>query len=39
MLEPELAQRNMRLGWILFGACVAVFGAAIVVALLYLQLD
>jgi hypothetical protein len=39
MLSPELHKKNMRLGWALFGASLALFVGAILIALLYLQPD
>ena len=38
-MEPELARRNVRLGWMLFGVFVLLFVGTFLVALLYLQLD
>jgi hypothetical protein len=37
--DPELARRNARLGWLLFGVFWLLFGATIGVAFLYLALD
>lgn len=39
MLDPDLARRNLRLGWALFGLFVLLFAGTAVVALIYLQLD
>ena len=39
MLDPELERKNLRLGWALFGLFVLLFVGAILVALLYLQVD
>jgi len=36
-MDPELARRNVRLGWTLFGAFVLLFAGCIGVALLYLH--
>jgi hypothetical protein len=38
-MDPELARRNVRLGWALFGVFVLLFAGTFLVALLYLQLD
>ncbi len=38
-MDPELAKRNVRLGWALFGVFVLLFAGTFLVALLYLQLD
>jgi len=38
-MDPELARRNVRLGWMLFGVFVLLFAGTFAVALLYLQLD
>ena len=38
-MNPELARRNVRLGWMLFGVFVLLFGGTFLVAILYLQLD
>jgi len=38
-MDPELARRNVRLGWMLFGGFVLLFAGTFLVALLYLQLD
>jgi hypothetical protein len=37
--ESELARRNLRFGWALFGLVLLLFAGTIVVALLYLQFD
>ena len=39
MLDPELARKNMRLGWALFGLFVVLFGGTFVVALVYIALS
>ena len=39
MLEPELARKNMRLGWALFGLFVLLFAGTFVVALIYIALS
>jgi hypothetical protein len=39
MLSPELRQKNMRLGLLLFGLFVVLFLGTFAVALIYLQLD
>jgi len=38
-MDPELARRNIRLGWALFGLFVLLFLGTFAVALIYLQLD
>jgi hypothetical protein len=38
-MDPELAKRNVRLGWALFGVFILLFAGTFLVALLYLQLD
>jgi hypothetical protein len=38
-MDPELARRNVKLGWMLFGVFVLLFAGTFLVALLYLQLD
>jgi hypothetical protein len=35
-LNPELARRNVVLGWALFGVFLLLFGGTVVVALIYL---
>ena len=37
--DPDLARKNLRLGWALFGLFVLLFVGTCLVALLYLQLD
>ena len=37
--ENELARRNLRFGWALFGLFWLLFAGTAIVALLYLQLD
>jgi hypothetical protein len=39
MLDPELARRNMRLGWALFGLFVLLFAGTVAVALIYIALS
>lgn len=39
MLDPELATKNMRLGWALFGLFVLLFAGTFVVALIYIALS
>ena len=39
MLDPELARKNMRMGWALFGLFVALFGGTFLVALIYIALS
>jgi hypothetical protein len=36
-MDPELARRNVRLGWMLFGVFVLLFAGCVGVALLYLH--
>ena len=36
-MDPELARRNVRLGWMLLGVFVLIFAGSIGVALLYLH--
>jgi hypothetical protein len=38
-MDPELARRNNRLGWLLFGIFLLLFAGTWGVALLYLQFD
>ena len=38
-MDRELARRNARLGWLLFGVFVLLFAGTFAVALLYLALD
>jgi hypothetical protein len=38
-MDPELARRNVRLGWMLFGAVLLIFAGSIGVAILYLHFD
>ncbi len=38
-MDPDLARKNVRLGLLLFGVFVVLFGATIGVAFLYLVLD
>ncbi len=38
-MDPELARRNARLGWMLFGVSLLLFAGSIGVAFLYLSLD
>jgi hypothetical protein len=39
MLDPELARKNMKLGWALFGLFVLLFAGTFVVALTYIALS
>lgn len=39
MLDPELARKNMKLGWALFGLFVILFAGTFVVALIYIALS
>jgi hypothetical protein len=36
-MDPELARKNARLGWMLFGVFVVLFAGSIGVAFLYLH--
>jgi hypothetical protein len=36
-MDPELARRNVRLGWMLFGVVLLLFAGCIGVAYLYLH--
>jgi hypothetical protein len=36
-MDPELARRNVRFGWFLFGVFVLIFAGSIGVAFLYLH--
>jgi hypothetical protein len=36
-MDPELARRNVRLGWLLFGIFAVLFAGSIGVAFLYLH--
>ena len=38
-MDPELARKNVRLGWLLFGLFLLLFAGTWGVALLYLQYD
>jgi hypothetical protein len=38
-MDPELARRNARLGWLLFGVFCLLFAGTFGVALLYLAFD
>ena len=38
-MDPELARRDVRLGWLLFGIFLLLFAGTWGVALLYLQFD
>ena len=38
-MDPELARKNLRLGWLLFGVFWLLFAGTFVVGLLYLQFD
>ena len=38
-MDPELARKNARLGWLLFAVFWLLFAASIGIAVLYLHLD
>jgi hypothetical protein len=38
-MDPELARKNIRLGWLLFGIFLLLFAGTIGVAFLYLAFD
>jgi hypothetical protein len=38
-VDPELAKKNLRLAWLLFGVFWLLFAGTFVVGLLYLQFD
>jgi hypothetical protein len=38
-IDPDLARRNNRLGWLLFGVFVLLFAGSFGVAFLYLAFD
>ena len=38
-MDPDLARKNARLGWLLFGVFWVLFAGTFGVALLYLQFD
>ena len=38
-MDPELARRNARLGWLLFGVFVILFAGTFGIAFLYLAFD
>jgi hypothetical protein len=38
-MDPELARKNIRLGWLLFGIFVLLFAGTVGVAFLYLAFD
>ena len=38
-MDPDLVRRNVRLGWLLFGAFVLLFAGTFGIALLYLAFD
>jgi hypothetical protein len=38
-MDPELARRNVRLGWFLFGVFLVLFAGTFGIAFLYLALD
>jgi hypothetical protein len=38
-MDPELARRNARLGWLLFGVFLVLFAGTFGIAYLYLQFD
>jgi len=39
MLDPELARKNMKMGWALFGLFVLLFAGTFVVAAIYIELS
>jgi hypothetical protein len=39
MTGPELERKKLTLGLVLFGVCLLIFGATVLVAFLYLALD
>lgn len=39
MLDPELARKNMRMGWALFALFLALFAGTFLVALAYIKLN
>jgi hypothetical protein len=38
-MDPELARKNVRLGWLLFGFFLVLFGGTFLVGLIYLAFD
>jgi hypothetical protein len=38
-MDPELAKKNVRLGWLLFGIFLLLFAGTVGVAFLYLAFD
>jgi hypothetical protein len=38
-MDPVLARKNVRLGWLLFGVFLLLFAGTFVVGLLYLHFD
>jgi hypothetical protein len=38
-MDPELARKNVRLGWLLFGIFWVLFGGTFLVGLIYLAFD
>jgi hypothetical protein len=38
-MDPELARKNVRLGWLLFGIFLLLFAGTVGVAFLYLAFD
>ena len=38
-MDPELARRNVRLGWLLFGVFLLLFAGSFGIAFLYLHFD
>jgi hypothetical protein len=38
-MDPELARRNVRFGWALFGVFLLLFAGSIGIAFLYLHFD
>jgi hypothetical protein len=39
VMDPELARKNVRLGWLLFGIFLLLFAGTVGVAFLYLAFD
>jgi hypothetical protein len=38
-MDPELARRNVRMGWMLFGVFIVLFAGTVGIALLYLHVQ
>ena len=36
-MDPELARKNVRMGWMLFGVFIVLFASTVGIALLYLH--